>query len=100
LAVTLYRYGHRIVSPASDSLFSGSMDQIALNKFRVVDQSFKYQFKSAIEEFVAAFGRGEDATPLLTCFKKWHNAMPFRSDKDYILMRDSLDEAIVQYRFK
>jgi hypothetical protein len=96
----LYRYGHRIVSPACDSLFSGSMDQIAQTKFRLVDDPFEHQFQPAIEGFVAAFGRGEDATPLLTCFKTWHKAMPFRSDKDYILMRDSLDEAIVQYGFK
>jgi hypothetical protein len=75
------------------------MDQIAQTKFRVVDQPFKHQFKSAIEEFVAAFGRCEDATPLLTCMNAWHEAMPFTSAQDYVLMRDSLEEAIVQYRF-
>ena len=96
----LYRYGHRIVSPACDSLFSGSMDQIRRHKSGLVDDPFEHQFQPAIEGFVAAFGRGEDATPLLTCMNIWHNAMPFTSDQDYILMRDSLDEAIVQYRFK
>jgi hypothetical protein len=96
----LYRYGHRIVSPACNRLFSGSMGQIAEHKTSLLEEPFDHRFKSAIEEFVAAFGRGEDATPLLTCMSIWHDAMPFTSDQDYILMRDSLDEAIVQYRFK
>jgi hypothetical protein len=96
----LYRYGLRIASPVCDSHFSGSMDQIRHHKLRLLRQPFKHQFQPAIEEFVAAFGRGEDATPLVKCMNVWRDAMPFTGDRDCILMRDSLDEAIVQYRFK
>jgi hypothetical protein len=82
-----------------DGLFSGALDQIAHKKIFLVKKPFDYQFKSATEGFVAAFGRNEDPAPLQACLRMWHLAMPFTSDRDFILMRDSLDLAIRQYGF-
>jgi hypothetical protein len=95
-----FRCGHRIKTPVLDTLFSGSLRQLAQSKTRLVKElPFEYQFESATEDFVAAFGRNEDPAPLQACLRMWHLAMPFTSDRDYILMRDSLDVAIKQYGF-